>query len=111
MGMPYFSCLEWTESFSPTVPSTERAADVVLRVLLAGIAEDPLGVLVLDKITRSATRGRIDIEESGAVRDALGLLQVVRDDDDGKLLFEFPHQFLDLACRDRVESGTRFVHE
>ena len=74
MGMPYFSFQEWIDSFWPTLRSTKRAADIILRVLFAGIAEDPLGFFVLYEITGAAATGRVNIKKCGAVRYALGLM-------------------------------------
>src|SRR5262249_16749542 len=102
---------EWIDSLWRPLPSSERAADVILRVLLAGIAEDPLGFFIFHEITRAAPCGRINIKKCGAVRNALSLVQVVRDDDDGVLFLELLHQLFDFACRDRIERGARLVHE
>src|ERR1700722_7832784 len=79
--------------------STERPADVVLRMLFARIAEDPIGVLIFDEVAGAAALRRIDVEERRAIGDALGLLQIVRDDHDGELLLQLLHQVLDLARR------------
>ena len=53
----------------------------------------------------------VDHHHGGEIRDARRLLHVVGDDDDGVILFEFLHQFLDLEGGDRVEGGGGFVHQ
>lgn len=44
-------------------------------------------------------------EKRGLIRNAVRLLHVVRDDDDGVLGLEFAQKFLDLKGGDRVERG------
>ena len=50
-------------------------------------------------------------EERGLVRDAAGLLHVVRDDDDGVAILELAHQVLDARGGDRVQGRSRLIHE
>ena len=45
------------------------------------------------------------------LRDAGRLLHRVRHDDDGVAVLELVHQFLDARGGDRIERGTRLVHE
>ena len=52
-----------------------------------------------------------EIEESGVIGHARGLLQVVRDDDDRQLLLQLVDQLLDLLRRDRVERAGRLVEQ
>ena len=53
----------------------------------------------------------LDAEERGHVRDARGLLHVVRDDHDRVLALELVDQVLDARRRDRIERRGRLVHE
>jgi hypothetical protein len=52
-----------------------------------------------------------EIHEGGVVRDACGLLHIVRDDDDRVVGLQFVDQFLDLRCRDRIERRGGFVEQ
>ena len=50
-------------------------------------------------------------EERGGVRDARGLLHVVRDDDDRVLPLELLDELFDSQCGDRVQRRAGLVHE
>ena len=65
-------------------------------------------VAILDELARAV---RPHHQERRVVRDARGLLHVVRDDDDGVLLRQLPHQVFDLQRGDRVERAARLVHQ
>ena len=54
---------------------------------------------------------QLDAEEGRHVRDARGLLHVVRDDHDRVLVLELVDQVLDPRRRDRVEGRGRLVHQ
>src|SRR5215467_13538452 len=59
----------------------EAAGDVVLGARILGLREDRLRVVVLDEHARALSLAALaDIEEGGHVRDARGLLHVVRHD-------------------------------
>src|SRR5699024_1898565 len=92
--------------------SAETAGDVVLGALVGGVAEDLLGLVVLDEaavtVARLVDTGR---EERGPVRYPGRLLHVVRDDDDRVITRQLIHQVLDLEGGDRVEGRTGFVHQ
>src|SRR5262249_49329540 len=77
--------------------STKLAADVLLRVLLLRRLEDRLGIAVLDEVAGAAALRCIDVQKRRLVRDALGLLQIVRDNGDREPFLEVLHQVLDLA--------------
>jgi hypothetical protein len=95
------------------VPSTsaELAADVILRVLLAWIFENGLGVAGFHQLAGATALRRVDVEKGGLVGNALGLLEIVRDDGDGEFPFQFLHQVFNFAGRDGVERGAGLVHE
>ena len=80
-------------------------------MLFARVVENLLGIVELDEVTGPSSPGRVDIQECGAISDALGLLQVVRDNGDGEAFLEFLHQFLDFARRNRIERRAGFVHQ
>src|SRR5688572_10590311 len=77
--------------------SAESARDVVLGALVPGVGEDVGRPVELHEETGAVAGGLVGSggEEGGAVRDACGLLHVVRDDDDRELLPEVEHQVLD----------------
>src|SRR6476661_6317677 len=83
--------------------SSESPGDVRLGALLARAGEQALGVFHLDELA--------EVEEGRPVRDARGLLQVVRDDDDGQLALQLVDELLDLLRRDRVERRRWFVEQ
>src|SRR5206468_694640 len=56
----------------------EATADVLPRPVLAGLAEELLGAAVLDEVA--------EVHEPDVVGDAVGLLEVVRDDHDRHVL-------------------------
>ena len=51
------------------------------------------------------------MKKPGLVRDARGLLHVVRHDDDRIALLQLEDELLDLARRDRVEGRAGLVHQ
>jgi len=67
------------------------------------MGEDCFGRIKLDDPSQ--------IHESGAVRNAGGLLHVVSDDDDAVVAFEFLDQPLDAIRRSRVKRRARFVEQ
>src|SRR2546430_17458471 len=79
--------------------SSEPAGNVGFRLLLRRFGEQLLGAADLDQIA--------DVEEGGVVRDAAGLLQVMRDDDDGVAALELVAQLLDPLRAGGVERGRR----
>src|SRR4051812_12521192 len=83
--------------------SAEPAGDVGLGTLVAGIGEDLLGDVELDKLA--------EIHEGGEVRDARRLLHVMRHDDDRVVLLQLVDQLLDLGGRDRIERRARLVEQ
>src|SRR4051812_41370999 len=83
--------------------STELARYVLLRAGVLGRREDPLRRAELDELA---------VEHEGRlVRDARGLLHVVRDDDDRVALLELLDELLDAQRGDGVEGRARLVHE
>ena len=58
-----------------------------------------------------AVLAHLDAEERGHVRDARGLLHVVRDDRDRVLALELVDEILDARRRDRIERRRGLVHE
>src|SRR5215470_17381307 len=97
----------------PSPGSAHPAADVSLGPVVARVLEELGGPVVLDERARAGVALGIDEyrEERGAVADPRGLLHVVRDDHDRELRPDLLHQVLDGARRDRVERGSRLVHE
>src|SRR4029079_13530651 len=81
----------------------ESAGDILFCLALCGVGEDFRGRVDFDEVA--------EVKKRGAIRAAAGLLHVVSDNDDRVLRFQLPDQLLDFGGRDRVESGTRFVHE
>src|SRR6185295_6410914 len=81
----------------------ELARDVLLGPTVVGLGEDLLSGAVFDQLAVEHERGR--------VRDARGLLHVVRDDDDRVALLELVDELLDLQGRDRVQRGGGLIHE
>ena len=68
--------------------------------------------VVLDEVTGPLPFGAdVDREERRHVRDACGLLHVVRDDDDRVLLLQVLHEVLDAGRCDRVEGRAWLVHQ
>src|SRR5450759_4065922 len=83
--------------------SSESPRDICFRARFAWAREEPLRVAHLDQLA--------EVEERSAVRDARGLLQIVRDDDDRELALQLIDELLDFLCRDRVERRGRLVEE
>src|SRR5712671_3792147 len=69
--------------------SAEPAGDVILGTSIARRGENLAGLVEFDQLT--------EIHEGGLVRDARGLLHVMRDDGDRVVLRQFLDQFLDLG--------------
>src|SRR6516162_1652341 len=82
---------------------SEPAGDVVLGELLTRAREHAPRVVVLDQAALH--------EERGAIRDAGGLLHVVRHDHDGIAAFELQHQLLDAGRGGGVQRRCGLVHE
>src|SRR5712691_1391847 len=93
--------------------STETSRYVILGALVRGPREDRRGGVVLDEDAAPAlaVAADLDAEERGHVRDAGGLLHVVRDDHDRVVALQVVEELLDARGRDRVEGGGRLVHQ
>ena len=72
-----------------------------------GVLEHPIAARALDHFARAIA----DTKAGEPVRDAPGLSNVVRDDDDGVVLFQPDDEFLDGGGAARIEGTRRFVHE
>src|SRR5215210_3551533 len=103
------SCWKVSRGISPKTPLAEAACDVVFGLSPIGVGEHLLRIIELPEPARVAHV--LDIEKARVVRDAGGLLHVVRHDDDGVVLLQLVHGVLDLLGRDGVEGARRLVHE
>ncbi len=83
--------------------SAETAGDVVFGQLVLGIGENLIGFADFDQIA--------EMEISGALRHASGLLHGVSDDDDGVALAQFVNQLFNLGGGDGIERRARLVHQ
>src|SRR6267142_1330541 len=83
--------------------SAEPAGDVILRLLLFRLDEDLVGHAELHHFS--------EIHVRRIVRDARGLLHVVRDDYNRIVVLQLVHEFLDAARGDRIERRGRLVQE
>src|SRR4051812_25187781 len=83
--------------------SAVAAGDIILGARLARIGEDLRRLAVFDQLA--------EVEEGGALRNARGLLHVVRDDRDRIAAAKLVNQLLDLRRGDWVESRARLVHQ
>src|SRR5829696_3340939 len=83
--------------------STKSSSYVVFRLFLRGIGKNFAREIVLHQFSQ--------VEEGRVIRDARGLLHIMRDDHDGEILLQVENQFLDLGGRNRVERGGRFIHQ
>ena len=84
-------------------PLTKPASDVVLRLPVGWICENLRRRADLDQSA--------DVKKSRVVRDATGLLHVVRHCDNRVAGLEFVDQFLDLCRGDRIERRTGLIHK
>src|SRR2546426_1896850 len=89
--------------FALTASLAKPSGDVVLSDSLSRIREDLVRSVIFDQPSHH--------EEGGPLGDAGGLLHIVRHDHDRVRGLELPDQLLDFLGRDRVERGSRFVHE
>src|SRR6266545_7481449 len=71
--------------------SAVAAGDIVLGALLARVGEDLRRLAILDELA--------EVEESGALRNARGLLHIVGNDRDCIAAAKLVDQLLDLGCR------------
>ena len=84
----------------------ERMADYSVTIakltkLVADVEPDAMLLVVVE----------LDDQERGHIRDARGLLHVVRDDHERVILLEVAHQLLELLRRDRVQGRGRLVQK
>src|SRR5437870_4211289 len=86
-----------------SVQSTEPSRDVVFRLFLRRAGENSASGVEFNQLA--------EIKERGEIGDARGLLHVVGNDDNGVILLQFQNQVLDFRRRERVEGGSRFVHQ
>src|SRR5438105_6428718 len=84
-------------------PLSKLTSYVIFRSRLFRVGEELLGGPALDELAH--------VEERSRIRNASGLLHVVRHDDDGELLAKLVDQLLDLRRRDRIEGARRLVHQ
>src|SRR5262252_4510685 len=84
-------------------PLTEPPGDVVLGDLLPGVGENLFRSVMLDESAEH--------EEGRVLRNARRLLHVVGHDDDRIVAFQLVDELLDLLRCDRVERGSRLVHQ
>src|SRR5260370_6441998 len=87
----------------------EPARDVSLSALVLGLVEEVSRRRKLDQLPVAVFR--VHEHEGGEVRDACGLLHVVRDDHDREVTRQGRHQVFDLQRRDRVEGRARLLHQ
>ena len=73
---------------------TKPACDVVFCLLVAGPREYGVRPVSLNEAAH--------IEERGEVGNTGGLLHVMGDDDDAKILLEFLHAMFEFFCRNRI---------
>src|SRR3954452_2801770 len=101
----------WSSSWKAwrvVVSATEGLLPELPRDVLLG----PAVVRVREDLLRRADLHELAVQhERGAVRDARGLLHVVRHDGDRIALLELLYELLDLQRRDRVERGAGLVHQ
>src|ERR1039458_43798 len=83
----------------PIASLTEPAGDIVFGLFLGGIAEDEVGPVVFDQSPHQ--------KKAGKIRDARGLLHVVRDDHHGALVLEGEHQLFDFGGGDGAEADAQ----
>src|SRR6478735_10122128 len=83
--------------------SAVAAGDIVLGALLARVCEDFARFAIFDHLSQ--------VEESGTLRHARGLLHIMGDDRDRITAAKAVDQFLDLRGRNRIERRARFVHQ
>src|SRR5438128_2105314 len=95
--------VERMEQIAWWILSAETAGDVVLGFALLRAREDLRGLADLHEVAQ--------VEESRALRDARGLLHVVRDDDDREGFAKIGDQVFDLCGGDRIERARGLVHE
>src|SRR2546425_12830575 len=82
---------------------SEPPGDVTFRQRLFGSLEELARHADLDDMTQVHERGRL--------RDASGLLHVVRHDDHGIVLFQVKDEVLNLRGCNRIEGRARLVHQ
>ena len=82
---------------------SEPARDVIFRFSLRRILEDDIGLIMLDQLAQQ--------EETSGIGHARRLLHIVRDDDDGALIFQTHQQIFDLRRGNRIERGTGFIEQ
>src|SRR5688572_361355 len=82
---------------------TKTSGYVVFRLFLRGIGKNFAGEIVLDQFSQ--------VEEGRIIRDARGLLHIMRDDHNREILLQVENQFLDLGRGNRVERGRGFIHQ
>ena len=68
-----------------------------------GMVENIVGGIVLDELSK--------VHKGDFVGYSLGLLHVMRNNDDGILRFQFKDQVFDFTGADRIQRGARFVHQ
>src|SRR3712207_2420014 len=83
--------------------SAVAAGDVILGAGLAGIGEDFGRLAIFDEVA--------EVEKGGLLRDPRRLLHVVGDDHDRIAAAKLVDQLLDLGGGDRIERGSRLVHQ
>src|SRR5205809_6835543 len=88
----------------------ELTPDIFLGQLLTRRLEDLRRFSQLDQIAGPAAMREVDRKERRQISDPGCLLHVMGDENDRVLVLQLQHQLLDAARRDRIESGTGFVH-
>src|SRR6187397_424168 len=88
---------------SMSFPSAEAARNVVFRALFLGARENHVRPVVLDQLAQ--------IEECREIRDARGLLHVVRDDHDRVGFSQIVNQLFHARGGDGIERRARLIHE
>ena len=85
------------------IAHTESSCDVILRPLFLRVLKDLVGLAELDQLAH--------IKEGGAIRNAAACCMLWVTMTMVYCFFQFRDQFLDFHRRDRIERGSRLVHE
>src|SRR5215211_3700224 len=99
------SCWKVSRGIRTYTPLAEAACDIVFRLFPIRVREHLLRLVELPELARVAHV--LDVEEARVVRDAGGLLHVVRHDHYRVALLQVGHGVLDLLGRYGIEGARR----
>src|SRR5215475_13396172 len=96
---------------SPFALSAELPANIAFGIFFLRIVEHCFGVAILDQVASAPATRSVHVHKRRLIGHTSGLLRLVSHNRDGVILLELLHQLFNATSCNRVQRGTRLVHQ